>query len=402
MREHRDMRRAVLLTVGALLVAVGAGDGWLETGPAAARVALHAGNTAHFADPAGDASGGPDITNVNVSNDDAGNIHFSIEVPTAEQLPAGSFLGVWVDADKNNANDYILWMQGNPATIGLYRLVNGSPQLVSEPTLKGTFLRGATIDINRAALGISSGFQFQVATIPPDQKTSYDIAPNSGWFAYNVVIGQPQPTITSIEVKNVNWSPDPPKAGKPLVATAKVVSNTGVPLPSGQVQCDATVGGVALKGAGHFAVGAGSCTWSIPASAAGKSMTGKVTVVYQQLSAWGKLTGRIIGAKASLQIRGIRTAPTTPQAGRAFYASVGVWKHLPGVKDERWGTGTVSCRAEVSGHALRVILHKVLAGYGAQCGWDVPTTARGATMYTSIGLRSQGASVSKTYRFRVG
>lgn len=393
------MRRAVLLAVGFLsfgLVGLGAGS-------AAAHLSGLAANATHYTDPTGDAFGGPDIVNVNVSNNDAGSLHFSVEVPTSEQLPSGAFLGIYIDPDKNNANDYIIWLQSNGAgvTSALYHLVGGAAQLVQEPSLKVTYLRGATVDINRAAVGVSTGFQFQVATIRPDQKSSWDTAPDSGWLSYNVVIGQPQPTITSIEVKNVSWAPDPPKAGKSLVATAKVISNTGAALPSGQVQCTAKVGGVPIKGTGRFVPGAGICTWSLPASAAGKSITGKVTVVYQQLSAWGSLTGKIVGGSASLQIRGIRTAPTTPHAGQRFYASVGVWKHQAGVPDQRWSTGSVSCRATVSGRPLRVVLSKVLPGYGVQCGWDVPTTARGATMFVSIGLRSGGLSVTKAYRYHV-
>ena len=335
-----------------------------------------------------------------MSNDDNGNIHFSIEVPTAEQLPTGAFFGIWIDPDKNNANDYIIWLQGTPATVALYHLVNGTPQLVSEPSLRGGFLRGATIDINRAALGASSGFQFQVASVRPDQKSSWDVAPNSGWLAYDIVIGQPQPTITSIQVSGISWKPDPPKAGKTLIESARVLTNTGSPLPSGQVQCTGSLGGTPLKGTGRFVVGIGSCSWLLPSSAAGRQVKGRVTVVYQQLSAWGELAGRVLG-RPSLQIRGIRTAPDTPQAGRVFYVSVGVWKHQQGVRDERWGTGTVTCRATVYGHTLRVILSKALSGYGAQCGWDVPSSARGATMYVSIGLHSQALSATKAYRFRV-
>jgi hypothetical protein len=392
------MRRAVLLAVGFLsfgLVGLGAGS-------AAAQLSAPATNATHYTDPTGDAFGGPDIVNVNVSNNDSGSLHFSVEVPTAEQLPSGAFLGIYIDPDKNNANDYIIWMQstGSGVNSALYHLVGGTAQIVQDPSLHVTYLRGATVDISRASVGVSTGFQFQVATIRPDQQSSWDTAPDSGWFSYNVIIGQPQPSITSIEVKSVSWTPDPPKAGKALVATAKVVSNTGAPLPSGQVQCDAKVGGVAIKGTGRFVPGAGICTWSLPASAAGKSITGKVTVLYQQLSAWGNLSGKIAGA-ASLQIRGIRTSPATPHAGQPFYASVGVWRHQPGVPDQRWGTGSVSCRATVSGRPLRVVLNKAIAGYGAQCGWAVPTTARGGTMFVSIGLRSAGLSVTKAYRYRV-
>jgi hypothetical protein len=376
----------------------------VEFGPgsAGAHVSVRTANTTHYVDPTGDAFGGPDITNLNVSNDDAGSLHFSVEVPTSEQLPAGAFFGIYVDPDKNNANDYIIWLQstGTGVKAALYHLVGGQAQIVQEPSLKVTYLRGATVDISRAALGVSSGFQFQAATVRPDQQSSWDTAPNSGWLSYTVVVGQPQPTITSIEVKSVRWSPDPPKAGNKLVATAKVVSNTGAALPSGQVQCNAKVGGVAIKGTGRFVPGAGICTWSLAASAAGKSITAKVTVLYQQLSAWGRLTGKIAGS-ASLQIRGIRTSPTAPHAGQPFYASVGVWRHQAGVADQRWGKGSVSCRATVSGQPLRVILSKAIAGYGAQCGWAVPTTARGATMFVSIGLRSGGLSVTKAYRYRV-
>src|SRR5919198_255270 len=105
MREHRRMRRAVLLAVGFLsfgLVGLGAGS-------AAAQLSAPATNATHYTDPTGDAFGGPDIVNVNVSNNDSGSLHFSVEVPTAEQLPSGAFLGIYIDPDKNNADDYIIW-----------------------------------------------------------------------------------------------------------------------------------------------------------------------------------------------------------------------------------------------------------------------------------------------------
>ena len=399
MREHRRMRQAVLLAVGLLsfgLVGLGA------AGSAAAHFSARASNTTHYVDPTGDAFGGPDITNVNVSNNDAGSLHFSVEVPTAEQLPSGAFLGIYIDPDKNNANDYIIWLQSSGAGVSsaLYHLVGGAAQLVQEPSLKVTYLRGATVDINRAAVGVSTGFQFQVATIRPDQQSSWDTAPDSGWLSYNVVIGQPQPTITSIEVKPLTWTPRPPKAGKTLVANARVITNTGGPLTGGQVQCSGTLGRTALKGTGRFAPGVASCSYALPAAAVGKSITTKVTVVYQQLSAWSSLSGSDPGA-ASLQIRGIATSPTTPQAGQKFYASVGVWRHQAGSEDQRWGTGTVSCQATASGRRLPVIRHAALAGYGAQCGWAVPASARGATMYVAIGLRSGALSVTKAYKFHI-
>src|SRR6266545_614669 len=65
--------------------------------------ARSAANSTTFPDSIGEDANAPDITNVVVSNDDAGNITFQINISNRPALTADMFLLVFLNTDQNSA-----------------------------------------------------------------------------------------------------------------------------------------------------------------------------------------------------------------------------------------------------------------------------------------------------------
>jgi hypothetical protein len=155
----------------ALLTATVAAAGPLEAASSAATAA----NSATFTDSSGEDPQAPDITTVVVSNNDAGQISFRMNIPNRPQLGADMILEVWVDSDNNvqtgspdlGGADYVMQVVRNE--IALYKWDGtdytrrfGDPSAV---TLSFSYSGGITVRISNTELGNTKRFRFFVVAI---------------------------------------------------------------------------------------------------------------------------------------------------------------------------------------------------------------------------------------------
>ena len=245
-------RLAVLLLLAALLVGAPVALG------GSTRTAA---NSATFTDSAGEDPSAPDITSVGVSNDDAGNITFSINISNRPALTPDMFLLVFLDTDRNPSTgdidslgaDYVIQLV--PGAVDLFQW-NGSDYVPASSQTSLNFVygtAGATIHVSAADLNKTKAFNFGVIAV---SGVTFDAAgnanfdnihrdvapdPGHGFWSYQVL------TKLVLTVTAFTTSPKPATAGRAFsVSLAATENDTGGPVQSGTVACAATLGGRAV------------------------------------------------------------------------------------------------------------------------------------------------------------
>jgi hypothetical protein len=139
-----------------------------------------------FADPAGDVTGAPDITDVGVMHTVAGRLIFTVHVPNEPTLVTGHIVELRFDIDTNPSTG-----SGGSERL-VHRLWTGSTRLctwtgasfscLSSPSTTSTYVNGLlTVTTTYADLGIGQAFDFSLAGYMPP---NFDFAPNSGTWHY--------------------------------------------------------------------------------------------------------------------------------------------------------------------------------------------------------------------------
>jgi hypothetical protein len=273
-----------------------------------------AANSVTFNDSTGEDPAAPDITTIVVSNDDTGLITFRINVPNRPTLGQDMLFELWVDSDDNAATgdpelagvDYV--MQLVRGEIFLYKWDGtdftrrfGDPPAV---TLSQSYQAGLTVKISASELGNTKKFKFFVVALSGlvvDPVTGEidgsnaigDSAPGggAGLYPYDVIIAKP-----TLVTKRFTAAPAKPKAGKPF--TLRLVaarSDTGATIQNGRVACVGKAGKKRIKPqVARVVGGAATCTWNIPATAAGKAFRGTVTVSFEGLKASKGYASKIV------------------------------------------------------------------------------------------------------------
>jgi hypothetical protein len=301
------VRIGITLAVGACLVV-------LPTAAAApAGTARVAANSATFQDSTGEDPAAPDITNIVVSNDDAGIVSFRVNVPNRPTLGQDMLFEIWVDTDNNPATgspdvggaDYV--MQLVRGEISLYKWDGadytrrfGDPSAV---TMNFSYQAGLTARISAAELGNTKTFKFFVVAISglvvdpvtgdlDGSNSKADVAPGGGVGLYPFTVTIARPTLV---VRGVTTTPRAPKAGQTFTMRMTAArSDTGAVLQNGRVTCVGRAGTVRLRAQlARVQGGAVVCTWQIPANAKGKAFRGTVTVVFEGLRASRSFSRRI-------------------------------------------------------------------------------------------------------------
>jgi hypothetical protein len=301
------VRIGFALAVGACLVV-------LPTAAASpAETARVAANSATFQDSTGEDPAAPDITNIVVSNDDAGIVSFRVNVPNRPTLGQDMLFEIWVDTDNNAATgspdlggaDYV--MQLVRGEISLYKWDGtdytrrfGDPSAV---TMSFAYQAGLTARISAAELGNTKTFKFFVVAISglvvdpvtgdlDGANSKADVAPGGGVGLYPFTVSIARPALV---VRGVTTTPKAPKAGQTF--TMRMVaarSDTGAVLQNGRVTCVGRAGTARLRAQlARVQGGAVVCTWQIPANAKGKTFRGTVTVVFEGLRASRSFSRRI-------------------------------------------------------------------------------------------------------------
>jgi hypothetical protein len=281
-----------------LLVIALLGAGLVAVPTAALGSASHvASNSQSFPDSTGEDANAPDVTGIDVSNDDAGLMSFHINVPNRPAFTADMVFLLWVDTDSNAATgdpdllgtDYVIEL--DPGAVGLFKWNGSSNFDPAQSQASVTFsydATGPTIRVSAADLGGAKVANFVVEAISglaigangdPDFTNAHaDVAPDAGHglFKYNV--------LTKLTLKQVAFAtaPKPAKAGARFTATlAATESDTAGPVSKATVTCSATVKGVPLKATHALANGVASCFWKLPKTSKGKTLVGRISVTVQ-------------------------------------------------------------------------------------------------------------------------
>jgi hypothetical protein len=266
-------------------------------------------NTTTFLDSTGEDANAPDITNVVVSNDDAGNITFQINISNRPALTADMYALIFLDIDQNgNTGDvqalgaeYVIEL--DPGSVGLFQW-NGTDYVpaASQASLTYSYLStGATIRVSAADLGKTKAFKFGTIVasgIVVDAAGNFDFtnvhrdyAPDlgHGFFTYQVL------TKLILSVTAFNTAPKPAKAGRPFSATLAANQNdTGGPVASGTVTCVATIAFKRIPAVTHILTnGVANCIWRIPATAKLKTLRGTITLTVQGVKLTRAFSSRI-------------------------------------------------------------------------------------------------------------
>jgi hypothetical protein len=281
------------LAVG-LAVAVGATA-------ATTRHAVTLANSVTYQDSTGESPNALDIGTVTVSNNDAGLLTFDLKFANRSPNPATDLIMIGIDSDRNPST-------GNPGWLGSEWLVNwwgdsvlrqwDGSKMVNAPSMSTLVSTVApnelVLRLNRSELGSLATFDFvieaQVWPADPnaEEPTAWDDAPDYGHgaWSYDVKL-YVAPALSATAIK---CTPDPPRAGKPMIAHTTVTimrGSTREQLDSNAtVVATATIAGKKIVGTvtPSYATGKVAVRWLVPKTAAGKLMNGKITVTLEKVS----------------------------------------------------------------------------------------------------------------------
>ena len=251
------------------LVPVAALVAVLSVAPAQGGVQAH--NPIEVTDPAGDSSGAPDITRVTVANDLAGSILFVVQVGNRSGFVANDVVAIFIDADRNATTgnaagaDYAIGFDGAVPGIGLVKWNGTTFEDTTTTTLRGAWSSGYVALIDRAELGSTTAFDFQVVTVLVDGDGS-DVTPGTDFETYTIA----PPHIASIVP---GFSTLKPRAGTTFrLKSVQLALETDETAAAGTFTCKATLAGKRLRG-----TGSGGCTFKLPKTAKGKRLVVTIT-----------------------------------------------------------------------------------------------------------------------------
>lgn len=248
---------------------------------ALASVASAGGATAanHYSwtDPAGDSSTAPDLAQIAVRNDDAGNITFDFTYANRTALGSDDRVQIFLDTDDDtstgtNGYDYGIALTGGQSV--LKRWADG---WVDTPA--STFSSsddGRSVTVNRSELGNATKLAFQVSgDLMSGDDATVDWAPDeANRVMVYWVVGPRVAQIFSVAAKTA-------QAGATFSVVVPFVRlDNGAALPAERLACTATLNGVPL--AAH--VTPISCAWRLPKSAHGKRLSYTIQATYNGLT----------------------------------------------------------------------------------------------------------------------
>jgi hypothetical protein len=294
------------LSVAAVVVSSICAAAALGTTNATATPSVSLVSSVTFQDSTGEDPNALDIGTVTVSNDDAGLLTFEIRFVNASITATTDSLYIVMNTDRDEST-------GEPGTSGADWFIawRGTPALfewrgsdfVFAPSMKTLVAlvqpNGLVIKVNRSELGNVKGFDFYAKTYrpnPTDPEGEYsDWAPEWDMWSYDVKLYVP-PVLTASAVA---CTPDPPKAGRPMVARLSVtVARGGVSEPLGataKIRATAAIAGTRLVGTvlPGSATGKVGVRWLVPKAAKGRSMRGTITVTLEKVSVTRTFVDRV-------------------------------------------------------------------------------------------------------------
>ena len=355
-----------------------------------------------------------DIKQVTVSNNDAGNIHFSIEIPSHPTLLKTKYIGVYLDVDLNPGNndggyDYAIWIDGNANSVGLRRW-DGAKYVTIGSDVRGNYSGGATIDLNRSGFGSPSIIDFAVETFNwnGSQFTLDDRGPNSGSWRYNVLIGAPPPPpppppppAPRQKLTVSGWSHGAPRAGDVFLTGLRVRDGTtNAVVSNGAVSCDGRIGSRGVRGHGYYSFDYGGyfCAWTLADRDVEKQIVVTETVTYRGASVSRTFQGTIKPPTETLKIS--RVEHLSVIAGSSFQATVTAHIVRAGGVQKSIKPARATCAAHAEGGGPLQAKPVELFATGVRCEWYVPSSARGRTVTFTVTIRSHNQTARKSFSAR--
>jgi hypothetical protein len=187
------------------------------------------------ADAQGDEQpGAPDLSQVVVSNDDAGVVTVRIGLANRPALEEGDTVIVYLDTDRDPTTgctlgaEYALRARGRAGTgdeFDAARCAGGSLEFSLTGFFAAAFdpaTRRVTFEIDRRDLGSPSGFFFQAGTIfqPSGGAPAIDLAPDGGSAGYQIVVSAVPPPLPNS--RTIADPADDAQAGAPEISRVVV------------------------------------------------------------------------------------------------------------------------------------------------------------------------------------
>ena len=256
---------------------------------------------ARYNDPTGDSGGAPDITAVTVTNDAAGNLTFTVTT-NQPALAADAGVSLWFNTDLNFSTgddgiEYALFVESGGWSVERW---DGSQYVAAATSsANSTYANGAlTFRINKADLGITSGFVFYAVSVQwnsAGELAARDDAPDgTAVYTYMLTTPPPPPPPLTLRASAPVAVPVNPVAGKSFTVRVAVTrGDTGAALASGVATCKVTLGLQPLRAVGTVRAGKASCAMAIPKTAHGKRIRGTIKVTFKNVSVTKSFSYRV-------------------------------------------------------------------------------------------------------------
>jgi hypothetical protein len=167
-----------------------------------------ASNSSRFEDPTSDApTNAPDLTAVEVSNDDAGTVAFRVSIPNRPKLEQSDLVSVFVDTDGRVGTGCARGTFGAEFSFGALgsryvfgRCDRGSWRFGRVPdSFSASFAASVlTMRVNRRDLGSPGALSFRVGAAALNSDGAYDFAPDVGTAAWSYRIVAPRQTVRTV------------------------------------------------------------------------------------------------------------------------------------------------------------------------------------------------------------
>jgi hypothetical protein len=365
-----------------------------------------------YTDATGDSGGRLDLTRVRLSNSgDWLEVRFTTREKT---INVGENIFMLLDTDVSGTWDYQFSFRGGGSGRVEY-LKYPAPAFDPAPSSLATACCqdfGVTLRIRLSGIDNPARLRFYVGVKEADEPNTWDRVPNSGSLDFTVresttttTTTTPRPTKRRVEVIDSWIRPNAPKAGSKVTVGAKFVySDNGQPARAGRVACRGSVGPARLVGKPARTGGTGTCAFRLPATSAGKTFRGRVTMTLASGARNYSELVRAVTGVARLELEGPKTNVPEPIAGAQFQTSFKVFLARPGQARRRVNDGEVTCEAVVGGRKLTATISEFLTvqgSSGALCAWPIPASAQGSTLRTKVTVQAVGLSASKRSQFAV-
>jgi hypothetical protein len=407
-----------------------------------------------YSDPAGDANAAPDITSVSVAEATAGTLTIGVSVANYQTLPANSWVNVWFDLDSDPSTgddgDEALLHYTSDGVMELYawdgsRLVEGSTIGVT-----GTFASGVLI-LSLPRTSIHSVGPFGILAVGSrgqgdgsEQLIASDFAPDAGRsaFAGPALSAFPDPVddedaapdVTSVRVSDAksgwvtfaittpNYAALPDEAL--LILFVDADSNVRTGDDGADLRLTVVERQVLLE-----RWDARSRSWredDRPTRARMRTAANVVTVDVHisELGNAFRLGFSLVSADVNAAAQAILAVDFAPQDGGFWRYTLAnkpaltlvVTRRVVSAARPKAGepftvglavtrsdtrrpitSGSVTCKVLVAGR--KVPANGRVAGGVGRCTFDVPASARGATVRGTITVRSGGKAVSASFTF---